>query len=359
MQTPYARPMVARGVLLDGCARVTAVIGACWGPPPAAAAPEPEGTVRSDVVVLPLSVQGELPPRWHAEAEARLATGLSRGDIGVESLVVPVECRTPACWSEFPQAADAAFVVMADLVVGDARDYAVVVDVVSAKTGKVVASTSGTCELCGFEEAVAMIEARAAVLAPEVARLGAVLPVLLFRSDPPAVQVQLDGRSYGATPVRITAPAGSHTVKASKDGFLPQSFEIDAVDGVSKEVELRLLPRPVQAPEVDERGRAIVWAGAGIAAAGLGGVAAGVSLLVLDGRPYRRRCEADADGTCQFDYETTTGGAVATAVGAVALTSGVALLIAGLKRTRAHRRGVAATPTAVRLGRHGGVVVRF
>ncbi|MEM6995177.1 MAG: PEGA domain-containing protein, partial [Myxococcota bacterium] len=215
-------------------------------PTPQPAEPEPQEETAGETVVavLPLVVVGELLPRWHTEARARLVSGLSRGSLNVRAADVDADCRDPTCWSEQRTMAGADFVAAATLRVGDARDYALTIEVLSARTGKVVGSNGGTCELCGFEEAVSMIESRAAVLAPEVARLGAVLPVLMFRSDPVGVVVSLDGEVRGPTPIRIQAPAGPHTVEASMAGFLSQTFEIEAVDGVRKEVELRLVPRP-------------------------------------------------------------------------------------------------------------------
>lgn len=348
--------MVARGVLLPCCLWLAAIVSAAPTSPPTEAARRPGAPGQTSVAVLPLHVDGELSPRWYQEAGARLVSGLSRGALRVDNADVAGECREPRCWAEAPSMAGANFVVRAALSVGDSRDYALSIDVMSARTGKVIASTAGSCELCGFEEAVAMIEARAAVLASEIARLGAVLPVLFFRSDPVGVVVSLDGDSYGPAPVLILAPAGPHEVKATLTGFLPQTFEIEAVDGVRKEVELRLVP------ELDDPlppGRGLLIAGVATLSAGVAGVATGVTLLVLDGRPFRRRCEADAAGTCQFNYDTTVGGAVGLSVGGGAAIAGVVLLATGAVRAKRARRSTQAhlRPTVGPTG--AGLRLRF
>jgi hypothetical protein len=52
-------------------------------------------------------------------------------------------------------------------------------------------------------------------------------------------------------------------------------------------------------------------------------------LLAIDGRPYRTRCEADAEGDCRFLYGTQTAGIVTVALGGAAAIAGVGLLVAG------------------------------
>lgn len=324
-------------------------------PEPEAAAPE-SGGAGTQVAVLPLTVTGELPTRWRAEAESRLAAGLSRGALAVSAAPdVPGTCSDPACWAEQPQLAAADFVVSATLAVGDARDYTLAIDVSSTKTGSVVASAEGTCELCGFEEAVAMIQTRAAVLAPEVARLGAALPLLLFRSDPAGAVVSLDGQMVGPTPVRIAAPAGAHQVDVAMAGFLSQSFSIEAVDGVRKEVALQLVREPE--PPLPA-GRGLIIAGAATTGAGVATLAVGAVLLGLDGRDFRRRCEVDTAGRCPFDYETTIGGAVSVSLGGAAIVGGISMLAVGVARSR--RARASRTRAQARVQASGsGVVVHF
>lgn len=323
-------------------------------------APEGEATgggsspsAATEVAVLPLTVKGELPERWYDEAGQRLVSGLSRGTLSVRAAKVPAPCDTPQCWSELEALTGVDFVVTAELEVGDARDYTLSIDARSVKTGQVVASTDGVCELCGFEEAVDMIESRSAVLAPELARLGAALPVLLFRSEPTGAVVSLDGTMYGPTPIRIQAPAGAHEVEATMAGYLPQSFSIEAVDGVRKEVALRLVPRP---DDPLPQGRGLVIAGAVTLSAGVIGLATGVTLLVLDGREFQRRCEPDVTGRCQFDYETTIGGAVGTAIGGAGVAAGTTMLAVGAVRGKRARRE--AEQARVGVGA-GGVRIRF
>ena len=338
--------------LAAGLALVLATAGIGTSAPPDGAGASPSAA--TEVAVLPLMVEGELPERWYDEAGQRLVSGLSRGTLSVRAAgEVPESCDTPQCWAEREALTGVDFVVTAKLEVGDARDYGLSIDARSVKTGKVVASTDGVCELCGFEEAVDMIESRSAVLAPELARLGAALPVLLFRSEPTGAVVSLDGTMYGPTPIRIQAPAGAHEVEATMAGYLPQSFSIEAVDGVRKEVALRLVPRP---DDPLPQGRGLVIAGAVTLSAGVVGLATGVTLLVLDGREFQRRCEPDVTGRCQFDYETTIGGAVGTGIGGAGVAAGITMLAVGAVRGKRARRETEQARVGVGAG---GLRVRF
>ena len=257
-------------------------------------------------------VEGELPEEWRASANAAVATGLSRGAIET--------CADSPC--------EADFVVTGALSL-DERDYTILLEVRRPGEDEVVASTEGYCELCGVEDAIDEIEARAAVLAPRIEQLVASAPVLVFRSTPPGVEVVLDASSRGITPVEVETEPGRHLVEAKRPGYLPQSFEVQAIDGVQQEISLRLVPMPAEPPP---SGRGLRIAGVASLSASLVALAAGVPLLVLHGRPYERTCNADATGRCQFDYDTQTGGIVGTAIGGALVVTGTALLVVGLNR---------------------------
>src|SRR5690606_4743059 len=82
-------------------------------------------------------------------------------------------------------------------------------------------------------------------------------------------------------------------------------------------------------------GRGLVIAGAVLTGVGVAAIAAGAVLLAIDGHPYRKRCEAEAEGDCRFLYGTQTGGIVSVALGGAAVAAGVGMLGAG---TRARKK---------------------
>lgn len=295
----------------------------------ALAAPGPR---TSTVDVDALTVEGELPEEWRAATNAAVREGLSRGAI---------EARE-ACEGEGCEPAD--FVLSGTLSIVE-RDYTVRLEVRRPGEAEVVASTEGYCELCGVEEAIDEIEARAAVLAPKIEQLGASEPVLMFRSTPVGVEVVVDGESRGTTPVEVETEPGSHLVEAKMPGFMPQSFEVQAVDGVQQEIALRLVPLPSEPPP---NGRGLRISGVASLSASVVALGAGVPLLVLHGRPYETTCNADDTGRCQFDYDTLTGGAIGTAIGGALVVTGAVLLAVGIRRGRTVER-LSATPRGLKL----------
>lgn len=290
----------------------------------------------STVDVDPLSIEGELPLQWRESTNAAVLIGLSRG---------AVEARERCTVAPCPEA-PAEFVVTGSLSILD-RDWAVRLEVRRPGESEVVASTEGFCELCGVKEAIEEIEARAAVLVPRIEQLGASAPVLMFRSTPLGVELSVDSEPRGITPLEVRTDAGTHLVEAKKPGYFPQSFEVQAIDGVQQEISLQLVPVPA---EPAPGGRGLRLAGVGSLAGSVVGLAAGVPLLVLHGRSYERTCNADDTGRCQFDYDTQTGGIVGTAIGGALAVTGAVLLTVGIRRGR-RAQTVAVSP--------GGVSIRF
>lgn len=277
------------------------------------AAPSPRAAV---VEVEPLTVEGTLAEQSVASTNDAVVQGLSRA-----SLTARATCTDPSC-----EGAD--FVVTGTLTIVD-RDYAVRLEVRRPDDDAVVASTEGFCELCGVNEAIEMIEGRAAVLAPKIEQLDASIPVLVFESTPPGVEITVDAASQGITPVAVQTEPGSHLVEATKPGFMPQSFEVQAIDGVEQKISVRLVPLPSEPPP---NGRVLRIAGVAGLSASVVALGAGVPLLVLHGRPYERTCNADPTGRCQFDYDTQTGGIVGTAIGGALAVTGAVLLGIGIRR---------------------------
>ena len=97
--------------------------------------------------------------------------------------------------------------------------------------------------------------------------------------------------------------------------------------------------------------RAALAAAAAIPAA-VAVAAAGITMLALDGRPYKRRCgEGDIDlaGNCRYLFDTDWGGGVALAAGAALITAGVMLLLRTRDRPQSRRPRAFLGPTGVTL----------
>ncbi|MEM6990904.1 MAG: PEGA domain-containing protein, partial [Myxococcota bacterium] len=198
------------------------------------------------IAVLPLVVEGTLPDVWRQEADARLRDGLERGAVSVQQLSAST-CVSPDCAGGQALAAGADFGVWAKLTVAsNQRDYSLVIKAVGADTSNVVGTVTGSCDLCGFEEAVAMVEAKAASVPAAIERLGATNPIVAFTSTPGGVEIAVDGVSAGATPLELPLSPGKHRVMGTKPGYEPQTFELEAVEGVRKELSFALVAAPIE-----------------------------------------------------------------------------------------------------------------
>jgi hypothetical protein len=107
-----------------------------------------------------------------------------------------------------------------------------------------------------------------------------------------------------------------------RDGYVTQERTLTAVAGVRDRLD-------VEMTIAKKDWRPGAWIGGWVLfGSGLAGVGAGATLMVLHGRPYRKDCEADADGDCRNLYDTQTGGIIGLAVGGAALATGIALVTA-------------------------------
>ena len=283
------------------------------------------------VGVVPLEVEGELAATWREEVDQRLGLALRRGAVEIVDLAEATEsCSGLECRLRAAQDVGADYLLVSRLTVEPgARDYALTFEVLVADGGKQLAVIDGSCELCGFEEAVNMVEARTVVVLSTLERSHARGSALSLRTDPPGARIEIDGRDMGVTPLELELPAGIHRIVATKPGHLPQSLEIEAVEGIKKSLEVQLLPEPVR---VDPSARALTIGGAVTLGLGVASLVGGVVLLVVHDEPYRRDCQADDDGDCRFLLGTRTGGIVAASLGAAGLAGGAAMLGVGLRR---------------------------
>ena len=312
------------------------------------------------MAVLPLVVDGKLPDVWRDAADERLNKGLTRGSMSVTRLASS-SCTKIDCAGDEARDSGASYGVWAKLSVeSNQRDYAFVIKAVGAGTSNVIATVEGKCDLCGFEEAVEMVEAKAAALPPAIERLSATNPVVAFTSTPDGVEISVDGDVVGTTPLEVPLSPGKHRVRGTKDGYEPQTIEVDAVEGVRKEMGFSLVEIPDQPKRptqpIDdpvERPRGLIIGGAVLTSLGVAGAAAGATLLGLNGRSYKRDCEADSMGNCRQLYSTVVIGSIPTALGSAAFGAGVAMLVIGTRRGRGSKKTARVIPAP------GGVRVRF
>ena len=263
------------------------------------------------VTLEPTEFEGELEPHWQREIEARIAEGFSRGDRSLED--------------------DGPRLVVSSRIGVVEKDFTLELRVRDARDEAVLATATDSCGLCGAQEAADMAEDLAAILRSKVEALARSQPAILVSSDPPGARVTIDDRAVGVAPVQLELGAGRHTIRIDKHGYVQQTRTITAVAGVRDDLRFDL---DVSARDWRRPAWISGWAAFG---GGVATIAAGATLIAIDGRPYRSDCRPDADGDCRNLYETKTGGIVALSVGAAATVAAIALVVASRHhRDRAH-----------------------
>lgn len=334
-----SRPMNGRG-------RLWAVVGLVGGfvasPMDALAGP----AARAQVAVLPVVVEGELDSEVRERIDERVGQALEGETYRLVRARAPGgRCADAACIHGIAEANKARYVIVP--AVGTVvQDYAIAVRLYDV-AGQLAASKETTCEICSHDEVVSSIGEQAQQLGESVARLvenpyGDRAPErredlgpaeLWVQTLPSGADVRVDGTSLGKTPLRVEVEPGLRNLEIERRGYYPVSKTVRGTSGQTTELRLELVESG------DDVDRAVAITGWTLGAAALPLLGAGITLLVLDGRPYKGSCDEgniDYEGNCRYVYDTMAGGAVLTSLGvATALTSvSMAIVYYGRKRGR-------------------------
>lgn len=330
------------------------VLGTLLGAVSVAHAAEPDAPPESadastPVVVLPVELEGELPDGRREELRSALEAGLRRGGFSV--VEPPSElgaCQTQPCRVQVARGVGAEYAVAMRVSV-ERRDYAIALEVIDAEADASVALSEERCDVCGFAEAVEVVDSQAAAIVARLDALALEPPVVVFQSVPPGAVIQVDGEIVGKAPFERVVEPGPHVVRAELEEHVSEQREIEAVPGVRAAVRFELEPVP------DGRDgrwlRPLGWTSLGI---GIAAVGSGIPLILIDGRPNVVSCSGenvDPLGNCKFLYATLEAGIAVTVVGGALVATGIGLLVASRKR----RRRSSAT-AAVGIGPRGVVL---
>lgn len=288
------------------------------------AAQEP-GAKAQRLAVLPLKIEGQSDNDTRARWTAKLREGLGRGQA---PLVEPItvlpfiegNCDRQTCYDRVRANSGATHMVRTTVVAKN-RDFLLKLDLIDAKTGTVVLTEDETCEICGIEEVGALLDSQGALLQTRLAAMGSGPAMLVLNTTPSGAVVYVDGEVVGTTPIERPVLEGSHRIRVSLDGYVAEERELSFVNGARQDVELELKRTPGNARA---RALGIVGLTTGIALLG-----AGVALVVLDDREYKPTCSGaniDADMDCKFLFNTGPLGAAMLGVGAIVGTLGAVAL---------------------------------
>lgn len=320
-------------VLAEPAAATTSGPGAVAGPP---------------VGALQLRLPSEVSGPDQDVLNQRFADGLQRS--GMTATPMPADaaaCEDAACYQSAAETAQVE-VLVGGTVQQTGPDYTVQVFAITAESGEVVAQVDGVCEICGIGELGDVVGSLAARLRPSLDN--ATQPTMLaVETDPAGAEVWVDGKRIGETPLQTRIAPGDHELDVVKRGRRTKHLDVSLRPGVNESYSFRLA-RSTRVP------RWLPWVGLGTGAASLVG---GISLLVIDEDPIRNDCNPDADGRCQYLYDTVAGGAVLTVLGAALVGTSVGLLINQARQDRVQRSGVQARVRLVPGPRGASLVGRF
>lgn len=300
---------------------------------------QPEGAASgSRVAVLPVQARSTLPDPVREQLRATIERGLQRADVVIVSdALVDGEpgaesCIDARCASRLVQALDVEWILRSSITRVDAV-YEVQLDALDGR-GRMLASASERCEICGHDEVTELVVDRSAALAAKVRLLQRQPPRLLLRSRPSGAAVWIDDRLVGHTPLEHEVEAGEHELRLVLPGYTTERRRVTAMAGTEDALELVLHDDP----KAERRRRA--WRGVGGAALGLGTsmLGAGLGLAIIDEREYERRCNPDSLGHCSHRYDTLGGGIALLVSGGVLVTTGVVALVVGVRGKRASSR---------------------
>lgn len=291
--------------------------------------------------VLPLDVQGKLPPNGGAALSTEIEEGLrstgatvvTTGELAKVAGTGLATCRDEACLQGVAGKATAQWLVRPSVQMQES-DYVIGLELVDGATGKVVHQASQTCELCGLTEAQAVARSLAESLKDRLVVAGGT-GTLAIDSTPAGAEVLVDGQSVGTTPLELPIAAGEHAIVLRLPGHADEERRVVVEAGDTSAVAVELAtaaPASGGKPDRSKLLGPLGWASVGVGIASLG---AGIALLALDEKPVTfTRCsgiDVDVEGNCRFRHDTLAGGVVMTIVGVVGITAGALLLVRARK----------------------------
>jgi len=289
----------------------------------------PSATTRAaepGTALMPVEFTGEVTPLRRQRLQKAMEDGAERAHLAVAVVDKPPTCVGRACAPVLVRTERVRYVARTVVTI-EHDDYRYELELLDAQ-GRVVATVTDSCPVCGLAEAQRTLEDQIVLLMAKVRALHTESPVLQIEVVPPAT-VYLDGVRRGPSPVRVETTPGPHLVRAQARGYQLTNQTVVAKAGVNEMIRLDLVRRPTS-----ERLRPPGWA---LLAAGLSSLAAGGVLLGIDDRPQARSCTGrgrDANGHCLLLYDTLAPGATLTALGSAAVVAAVSMLLVSRRMRR-------------------------
>lgn len=204
------------------------------------------------VAVLRLEFQGGVPEVGRVFLSQRLIEALAASEFQV--FAGPVvdallkqgsgleNCREATCYRQIARSLGVEYLITGAVQV-DKKNYEVVLRLLSGRDGKDVGQSKERCDLCGIKEVGRQMDGQIKALRGHAEAADAVAPARFsIETRPAGVDVSIDGKSQGVTPLSIDLPAGAHKLSLSAAGFRPAEQRLDVESGTNGYVSVALLP---------------------------------------------------------------------------------------------------------------------
>ena len=300
------------------------------------------------VVVGPIDYSGADDEGQSRRLTEAVTAGLEEGGtVKVHPHVDRPECATDlrGCLLDEAREAGALWVIL-PRVAEQNQIYRSEIELVAVESGETLASSARDCEICGIADAAEMVSGQARALMQRAETLGQRPGVLAVAGEPEGATIFVDGEEVGVSPIELALEPGEHTIEARKDGFLPSKRRVTAVSGVEDPWQFTLTPKPNTEIDIPPPPKDHLYpTGLGLLGGGAVFLGVGIAFIVIEERNYPRGCEEDGAGECERRWRSLEFGAAMTAIGGVAVVTGVVLTAVGAKRRRDARRAqVVPTP---------------
>lgn len=288
------------------------------------------GPAPIDIAVVVPEIDGQIDPETAGLLAAAVSDGLARGRVAAKAVTRDKPCPTDACAVTAGISADAAFALRATFFADD-RDYRFDLRLIDVHAPDRVIVAGDDCDLCGLAEAQAKVADLAAGLAERIAEADAPA-VVVVSSRPPKATVRAGDAVLGVTPFESELAPGPHTLRFSLEGYIARERSVVAVAGSRARVDAALQPDPKSGAP-----RRLHIVGGVLDGVGIVAVAAGATLLAVDGRPHQASCSDAMDGItgrCPQRLDTLVGGIATVSTGVTALVTGIVLHAVARRRVR-------------------------
>ena len=201
---------------------------------------------KNSVVVHPPHIKTDWPHASDLELRRAVDNGLTatgfhvlRGDVVKRALRGAKSCGR-ACLRDVAVKTQARYVV-GGRIEGKERFFRLNFWLADGYSGRIIAESASTCNICVLEDMKEKVELAASALRAKLQSQIKSPGHFKIVSNPPGATILVGHDVYGVTPGALNLPSGKHQLTIKLAGHLPQTREVVSVSGINETVRFDLL----------------------------------------------------------------------------------------------------------------------